>query len=85
MEPLYTKKFKKDYKSLPSDIQKLADKQLTHLLRNPRHPSLKIKKMQDSRDIWEGRVTYAYRFTFRWQGKICILRRIGTHAVLKKP
>jgi mRNA-degrading endonuclease RelE of RelBE toxin-antitoxin system len=85
MEPYYSKKFKKDYRSLPKDIQKLADKQLAHLFKNPGHPSLKTKKMQDPREIWEGRINYAYRFTFHWKRKICVLRRIGTHGVLKKP
>jgi len=85
MKPYLTKKFIKDYKSLPNDIQKIADNQLACLLKNPRHPSLKLKKMQDSRDIWEGRINYTYRFTFHWEGKNCILRRVGTHDILKKP
>jgi len=85
MKPYFTRNFIKNYNSLPDDIKKLFNKQLNHLINNPRHPSLKIKKMQDPRDIWEGRINYAYRFTFHWEGKICILRRIGTHEILKKP
>jgi len=85
MELLHTPKFRKDYKSLPKNIQGLADKQLGYLLKNPKHPSLNVKKMQDPRNIWEGKINYAYRFTFYWEGKICILRRIGTHDILKKP
>ncbi len=35
--------------------------------------------------FWEGRITKNYRFTFQIEGEICILRRIGTHDILKTP
>ena len=63
----------------------LTDKQLELLLSNLQHPSLNIKKMQDPREIWEGRVTESYRFTFQIQGDDYILRRVGTHDILKNP
>ncbi len=47
--------------------------------------SLKIKKMQDPRGIWEGRITKGYRFTFQMEEDTCILRRLGTHDVLRTP
>ena len=62
-----------------------ADKQLGLLLSNPQHPSLSIKKMQDPRNIWEGRVTESYRFTFQIEEDTYILRKVGTHDILKKP
>ncbi|SEM79981.1 hypothetical protein SAMN04489760_14916 [Syntrophus gentianae] len=80
-----TEKFKKQYQKLPDDIQALAPKQLAFLLSNPKHPSLNIKKMNDPRNIWEGRVTYAYRFTFQVERDLYILRTIGTHDILKNP
>lgn len=80
-----TEKFKKQYQKLPADIQALAQKQLAFLLSNPQHPSLNIKKMNDPRNIWEGRVTYSYRFTFQVEGDFYILRTIGTHDTLKNP
>lgn len=80
-----TEKFKKQYQKLPSVIQETVNKQLDFLLKNPQHPSLNIKKMNDPRDIWEGRVTHNYRFTFQIEGDLYILRTIGTHDTLKKP
>jgi len=80
-----TEKFKKQYQKLPSPIRDLAKKQLAFLLSNPQHPSLNIKKMNDPRNIWEGRVTYNYRFTFQVEGELYILRTIGTHDTLKNP
>ncbi len=80
-----TEKFKKQYQKLPEAIQKEAEKQLDFLLSNPHHPSLHLKKMEDSRNIWEARVTVSYRFTFQIDGDYYILRTIGTHSTLKSP
>ena len=85
MELVFTKPFIKAYNSLPQRIRRLTDKQLELLLSNPQYPSLQIKKMEDSRDIWEGRITKNYRFTFCIQGATYILRKVGTHDILKTP
>ena len=66
-------------------FQAAVDKQLGLLLSNPQHPSLNIKKMNDPRNIWEGRVTVSYRFTLQVQDDIYILRKVGTHDMLKNP
>ncbi len=80
-----TEKFKKDYKKLPTKTKKLAEKQLVFLLSNPKHPSLNIKKMQDKRNIWEIRITDSYRLTFQISKEGYLLRKIGTHKILKNP
>ena len=85
MKLLFTKKLIRDYRKLPRHIQRTADKQLGLLLSGSNHPSLNIKKMQDPRNIWEGRVTKSYRFTFQIDQNIYILRKIGTHYVLNHP
>ena len=81
----YTENFKKKYKKLPQPIKKNTGKQLRLLLSDSKHPSLNIKKMQDPRNIWEGRISKSYRFTFQIQNNIYILRNIGAHDILKKP
>ena len=78
-----TENFKRQYKKLPPPIKDAAKKQLAFLLANPQHPSLNIKKMNDPRNIWEGRITHSYRFTFQVEGDRYILRTIGTHDTLK--
>ena len=77
--------FDRDYARLPQRIQERAEKQLALLLSNPQHPSLHLKKMEGWGDIWEGRVTRGYRFTFTQEGDTYSLRRIGTHDILKRP
>jgi mRNA-degrading endonuclease RelE of RelBE toxin-antitoxin system len=85
MKIAFTKTFIRDYRRLPREFQDTVDKQLALLLTNQRHPSLNIKKMKDPRDIWEGRATASYRFTFQIEGDVYVMRRVGTHDTLKKP
>lgn len=85
MKLAFTKTFVRDYRKLPQDIQDLTDKQLGLLLSNSKHHSLNLKKMKDPRDIWEGRITLSYRFTFQVTGDIYVLRKVGTHDVLRNP
>lgn len=80
-----TSPFDRDFTRLPSVIQRRAARQFRVLLENPRHPSLRIKKMEDPRDIWEGRITKQYRFTFQIVDDVYLFRRVGTHDILRKP
>jgi mRNA-degrading endonuclease RelE of RelBE toxin-antitoxin system len=80
-----TSPFDKDYGGLPESIKEQTDKQLSLFLDNPHHPSLGVKKIKGYPRILEGRITKNYRFTFQIEGETYILRRIGTHNVLKTP
>lgn len=80
-----TKRFQRDFRALSEPIQRRVEKQLVLFLQNPRHPSLRIKKMEGFHDIWEGRITQSYRFTFQIREDTCVLRRIGTHDILGTP
>jgi mRNA interferase RelE/StbE len=80
-----TKPFDEDYDALPEGIKERAEKQFVLLMENPHHPSLRLKKIKGHPNIWEGRVTKSYRFTFQISGEIYLLRRIGTHDVLRAP
>ena len=87
MKIVFTKPFVEDYRSLPHNIQLQVDKSLFLLSENPKHPSLKIKKVQGvTGKIFEGRVSRDYRFTFQIEKDIYLLRRVGPHnRALKKP
>ncbi len=80
----FTNSFKADYQHLPAHIQKQTDKSLKLLVANPRHSSLRVKRIQGTHDVWEARVTLAYRMTFNWKGDLVTLRRVGTHDIVKK-
>ena len=85
MQLLRAERFKKDFKRLPRDIQAKLSATLELFMSNPRHPSLHTKKMEGVRDIWELRVAYNYRVTFQFVQEGVLLRRVGTHDVLRQP
>jgi len=85
MRLLFTKNFVRDYRRLSQEIQAAVDKQLEFLLANPQHPSLNVKKMNDPRQIWEGRIMGGYRYTFQIEDDLYIMRKVGTHDILRKP
>jgi mRNA-degrading endonuclease RelE of RelBE toxin-antitoxin system len=80
-----TKPFDEDYAALPESLKERADKQFILLMENPHHPSLRLKKIKGHPNIWEGRITKSYRFTFQILGEVYLLRRIGTHDILRTP
>ena len=85
MRLLRTERFKKDFQHLPTELQERAANVLERFVTNPRHPSLQVKKMEGAPGIWELRVSDNYRVTFqRFPGGV-LLRRIGTHNILRQP
>ncbi|GEM_PF-2669927 len=57
MNASFTPHFRRSYQKLPKEIQAAFDKQLVLLLQNLRHPSLRTKKYDEGRDLWQARVT----------------------------
>lgn len=61
----FTKRFHKDYAKLPQHIQKKTDDQIRQLKNGEfSHPSLRMKKMEVEKNIWEASVTKNYRIIF---------------------
>jgi mRNA-degrading endonuclease RelE of RelBE toxin-antitoxin system len=85
MQLLRAERFKKDFKRLPTAIQERTGKALELFLSNSRHPSLHVKKMEGAPSIWELRVSDNYRITFQFVQEGVLLRRVGTHHVLRQP
>ena len=80
----FSKRLKKEFKKLPQNIQKSFNEKLFLLLQNMLHPSLRVKRIQGTKDRWEGSVTMKYRFTFELIEDTIIFRAIGTHDILNK-
>jgi len=80
----FTKKFKKEYQTLPKEIQDNFDKKLSLLLGDIFHPSLKAKRIQGTKNRWEGSITMNYRFTFELHEGRAIFRTTGTHDILNR-
>lgn len=63
-----TERFKKSVLELDERTREKLKKQLRHLMTNPRHPSLQVKKIKGTHSIFEARVNDLYRFTFEFGG-----------------
>lgn len=80
----FDKSFVKDYQKLPELQKKKVDKQLRLIKEDLHHPSLNAHKLGGS-SVWEARVDYHYRMTFRTEGIFVFMRRVGTHEIYRKP
>ena len=65
MRIIFSERALRDYRRLSKELQRKVDKQLFLLLRNFLHPSLRAKKYDEARDIWQARVNEGYRFYFQ--------------------
>ncbi len=80
-----TRTFERLFKRLPKEVQREALEKLARYLEDPFQPSLRVKRIRGTERIWEMSVTMNYRITFEVEGDRVILRRIGTHDILKRP
>ena len=78
----FSKRFKKQYKTLPKEIRQAFNEKLSLFVSDILHPSLRVKKIQGTKERWEGSVTMKYRFTFHFDGETVVFRSIGTHDIL---
>jgi mRNA-degrading endonuclease RelE of RelBE toxin-antitoxin system len=70
---------RKDYQSLEPRLLALFEKQLSFLLADLRHPSLRAKKYDLKRNIWQARVDRSCRFYFQIRGDTYVILRIIPH------
>ena len=85
MKLRFTKRYLALYRKVPPNLRALAEKKLKLLLQNPRHPSLRLHKMEGYTNRWEISVTRRYRITFKIEADEYVLRKIGPHDILREP
>lgn len=79
MNVILSKQAEQDFVSLPTPLKKKAIKQLRFLAVDLRHPSLRARKLSGTKDRWEARIDFHYRFTFQMEEDTIIIRKIGPH------
>ena len=79
MRFVLTGRFKTAYRLLPDTLQGKVDKAIRLLSENPRHPSLRLKKIKGTPGIWEARVDKSCRMTLEVHTDVYILRNVGKH------
>jgi hypothetical protein len=83
-----TVRFKKEFKPLPGEIQRVARAKFAFFSRNWRHPSLNVHKLADV--LWHGHqvfdlyITDKYRVLFVIDRDVIVSFSIGTHGIVSK-
>jgi hypothetical protein len=84
MEHLTLPRFWEYYRQLPKEIQQLADKNFELLKIDPYHPSLHLKKVGKTKQLWSVRVGIQYRALGMDKPEGIIWFWIGPHAEYDK-
>ena len=66
-------------KDAPPNVTKAFLKQIRFLAVDLHHPSLRAKKYDESRDLWQARVNDDWRFYFVIQNDTCIVLDVIPH------
>jgi hypothetical protein len=64
MRAVLTEPFAANLIASPPEIQKAFGKQLTNLLRDLRHPSLRAKRYEERAGLWQARINDDWRMFF---------------------
>jgi mRNA-degrading endonuclease YafQ of YafQ-DinJ toxin-antitoxin module len=87
MKFIYSDYFIENVSKLSYEVRKVLKEKLSLIYRNPRHPSLRVKKIQGQEDIFEASIAMDIRMTWQYIKKdVILLRKIGRHdKTLKNP
>lgn len=75
----YLRKALKSLEDAPAEVRKAFFKQVAYLEIDLRHPSLRAKKYDESKDRWQARVNRDWRFYFSIAGDTYVIRDIVPH------
>ena len=81
----YSDRFKKSYKKLTVREQKLVQDKVMILSENPMHPSLRVKRIKGTADLFECSINMDIRVIWYYEGdEIILLLDVGHHDILNK-
>lgn len=80
MKSIATSRFWQLFHGLPPEIRKLAAKNYQLWCRDPRHPALRFRRRQGTKDRFSVRVGDHYRALGTQRGETIVWVWIGTHA-----
>jgi hypothetical protein len=84
MKHLTLPRFWQHYRQLPKAVQAVADKQYALLKVDPSHPSLQLKKVGKTKQLWSVRVSEQYRALGVEKPEGVVWFWIGPHAEYDK-
>jgi len=74
-----TRHFLRAYNRAPLEIQRTFDKQARLLDQDIHHSSLRAKKYEESRGLWQARVNDDWRFYFTIESGVYVLHEMVRH------
>ena len=81
----YSDRFKKSYKKLTVREQNLVQDKVMILSENPMHPSLRVKRIKGTADLFECSINMDIRVIWYYEGdEIILLLDVGHHDILNK-
>lgn len=81
----FTKRFEKHFKDLNAQEKKQLQNKLRLLAENPMHLSLRTKRIQGTKDLFECSVNMDIRIIWFYEGdRMIILVDVGHHDILKQ-
>jgi plasmid maintenance system killer protein len=66
-------------RNTPAAVRKAFFKQTKLLSKNPRHPSLRAKKFEETKGLWQARVNRDWRFYFKIQTDAYVISDLIPH------
>jgi hypothetical protein len=79
IESRTTLQFREAYANLPEEIRRQARQAYIRFQKNPRHPSLRFKKVDEETNTFSVRVGLGYRALGTFDGSTIIWFWIGSH------
>lgn len=81
----YTKRFLKSFKKLSNSEQQLFQKKMEFFIKDTLHPSLRTKKINGHKDLYESSIDMRIRIIWYFENEeLIVLVDIGYHDVLNK-
>jgi len=75
----FSNRFRRDYKKLSPKIKKILQAKLKLMSENPKHPSLRAKKVKSEKDIFEASINMNIRVTWQYSENKILLICIRPH------
>ena len=75
-----TREFREAFASLPNDIRRQAQRAYRLFRTDPRHPSLRFKKVDEESNVYSARIGLGYRALGVMEGSAVVWFWIGSHA-----
>ena len=77
-----SKRYAREYRKLPAELQARVDEKIQDLLKNPRPPGLGFEKLKGyaNPNVYSIHITGNYKLSFEViEGSVAFLRRVATH------